>query len=147
MSIAGKLLALVSLVLLSARVEAHLCDVPQATVYYVPFDAETYVPVTRDDIGAESSRRVCLGDATFAREVEALLGRGKSDGSFEERKVRLLFVSGDRRKSFYVDQQGAVALNGSISCLSKRDFDELKELMRRVVMRNGNARVPTILWR
>lgn len=59
------MLALVSLVLLSARGEVHLCDVPQATVYYVPFDAETYVPVTRDDIGAKSSRRVCLGDATF----------------------------------------------------------------------------------
>jgi hypothetical protein len=71
-----------------------------SVVYYVQFDAETYVPVTRDDIGAESSRRVCLGDATFAREVEALLGHGKPDGFFEERKVRLLFVSGDRRKSF-----------------------------------------------
>lgn len=72
-----------------------------------------------------------------------MLDHAKPDGSFEERKVRLLFVSGDRRKSIYVDQKGAVALNGSISCLTKRDFNELKELMRRIVTRNGNARVPT----
>jgi hypothetical protein len=143
MSMAAQLFALISLALLSARVEVHLCDVPQATVYYVPFDAETYVPVTRYDIGAESSSRVCIGDATFASEVEAVLGRGKPGGSFEEQKVRLLFVRGDRSKSFYVDQKGAVALNGSISSLNERDFNELKVLMRRVVPRDRDTSVLT----
>ena len=78
-------------------------------IYYIPFDTETYTPVTMSDVEQRAHFRLVVSDA---KTKKGLINRMKVDprARFDSQKVRAKIISPD--KEYYVDSFG-VAIQGS----------------------------------
>lgn len=98
-------------------------------LFYLPFEAETYVPVTRQTIEKDATCVFELAAMTAqARRLAHLLQSGV-EGGFDDRVVRLKIV-GLLPESLFVNQDGEVMREPArMYRLSERSFGELKVLM------------------
>ena len=79
------------------------------TVYFVPFEIETYVPITPDTIVSKAWERWTLAGKRENSRLLRVLSRGHS-ATYDGKRTRLLIVAGER--SYYVDSSGVVHTHG-----------------------------------
>lgn len=94
------------------------------TVLVIPFDVETYIPVTVSTIECNAWERWTITDRDQARRLIALLTQGDS-AFFDSQRVRVAVLQGASR--YYVDTNGVV-LDGIVSHrLDRKTFQQLGE--------------------
>lgn len=97
------------------------------TVYFVPFEIETYVPITTATIVCEAREKWTITDASQVTRLISFLNQGK-EAPFNDRRVRVQ-VSRDNQ-SYYIDSEG-VALKGNSSYrINKVEFARFAESLR-----------------
>jgi|ERR1700674_3726042 len=75
------------------------------TVYFVPFEVETYVPITRATITSLAWEKWTISSKSETSRLISLLNQGDK-GNFDENKVRCLVLSGDQ--THFIDSNGVV---------------------------------------
>jgi hypothetical protein len=78
------------------------------TAYFVPFEIETYVPITPTTISDAAWEKWTISSKRKMSHLIDLLSRG-SAGSFDEHRVRVMIVAGSR--TYLIDASG-IALVG-----------------------------------
>lgn len=101
-----------------------------AFVYYVPFDVDTYAPVTTENIVEQSFCKLSFsGSSDVAKSLTYLLTAAPA-GTFSNKVVRLK-VSMPNDVDIFVDTDGGVLITGNElhKRLSGNDFTVLRALM------------------
>ena len=101
-------------------------------VYYVPIGAETYMPVTADNIARERMCRFRTRDAAVLGEILASATPLGADARFGTKRIRAKIVeqrdaSGDA--SVLVDNEGVVSREGAYFRLSEGARQKLKKVI------------------
>jgi len=82
---------------------------PILTVYFIPFEASTFVPVTRDDISCRALEKWAITDAAQAAKLMNIVTHGEQGTyTFDYPLVRVL-VS-DKDKTYYIDHKGVTVV-------------------------------------
>tara|TARA_B100000768_G_C11145175_1_gene317855 strand:+ start:299 stop:718 length:420 start_codon:yes stop_codon:yes gene_type:complete len=110
-----------------AYAEENMNDV---FVYYMPFDVDTYVPVTAENIVEQSFCKLAFSESSdVAKSLKYLLTKATA-GAFSNKVVRMR-VSRPNGVDIFVDMDGGVLITGDEQHkrLSGDDFTVLKALM------------------
>jgi hypothetical protein len=75
------------------------------TVFFVPFEVETYAPITRATITSFAGEKWTISSKSETSRLISLLNQGEQ-GNFDENKVRCLVLSGDQTR--FIDSKGVV---------------------------------------
>ena len=100
-------------------------------VYYVPFDVDTYVPVTTENIVEQSFCKLSFAESSDAAKSLTYLLTTATSGAFSNKVVRLK-VSKPNGIDMFVDTDGGVLITGDDGHkrLSVNDFTVLRALMK-----------------
>jgi len=109
------------------------------TVYFVPFEIDTYVPITRATIISDAWEKWVISSNSETSRLFTLLSNGPED-RFDENNVRGLVLSDN--ESYLIDSNGVV-LKGKLSIrIDKAQFVRFKDSLRpdqRQVIRKGSS--------
>jgi len=110
-----------------AYAEENMNDV---FVYYLPFDVDTYVPVTTENIVEQSFCKLSFSESSDVAKSLGYLLTTATSGVFSNKVVRLK-VSKPNGVDMFVDTDGGVLITGDEQHkrLSDDDFTVLKALM------------------
>jgi len=78
-------------------------------VYFVPFEVETYVPITPETIESQAWEKWTISSKEENSRLLRIL-RGGPEGAYDKNKTRVLIIFG--KESYYVDSSGVVRLDG-----------------------------------
>jgi hypothetical protein len=90
---------------------SHVFGTDVTTVYFVPFEIETYVPITRATIISEAWEKWTISSKSKTSSLIALLNHGDEE-AFDENRVRGLILSGNQ--TFFVDTNGVASTTGKL---------------------------------
>ena len=93
------------------------------SVYFIDFEAETYVAVTTATIASHADEKWTISSKPDKDRLLAILNQGHDGNSFDENRVRALVVVDD--KSYFVDRNGVVR-NGGLS-IDKSAFYKFRD--------------------
>jgi len=123
--------------LFGADATANAFGADVTTVYFVPFEVQTYVPITRDTIVSQAWEQWTISSKSQTAELVALLTHGVS-AEYDQDNVRGLVVAGNRQ--FLIDANGVVSINGRSIQIDKAMLikfrDSLAAEQRRVLKKN-----------
>jgi hypothetical protein len=108
------------------------------TVYFVPFEIETYVPITQATIISQAWEKWTISSKSQTSSLIALLNHGDEE-TFDENRVRGLILSGNQ--TFFVDANGVASTKGKPGIrIDKAMFvkfrDSLHTDQRKILKRN-----------
>ena len=108
------------------------------TVYFVPFEIETYVPITQATIISQAWEKWTISSKSQTSSLIALLNHGDEE-TFDENRVRGLILSGNQ--TFFVDANGVASTKGKLGIrIDKAMFvkfrDSLHADQRKILKRN-----------
>ena len=108
------------------------------TVYFIPFEVETYVPVTRATIISDAWEKWTISSKSQTSSLIAILNHG-DEGTFDEDRVRGLILSGNR--TFFIDTNGVVSAKGKLGIRIDKAMvfkfrDSLQADHRKIINRN-----------
>jgi len=108
------------------------------TVYFVPFEIETYVPITKATIISQAWEKWTISSESQTSSLIALLNHG-DERTFDENRVRGLILSGNQ--TFFVDANGVASTKGKLGIrIDKVMFvkfrDSLRTDQRKILKRN-----------
>ena len=106
---------------------SHAWGKSTLTVYSIPFEIDTYVPVTAKTIACAAWQKWVISDATQASKLGAILRSGPK-AKFDDHLVRML-ISTDRT-NYYVDQKGVALMNYSASKVDLKKLDEFGKSLK-----------------
>jgi len=116
-----KLAPMLSALLISVVVRAEM----SVKYYYVEPDAETYTPITQDNIKEAASFKGEL-QGRDAEYFLSLASHAKRDGKFDPNFVRLLIESSDGRNVIFIDKFAVATNNGKEYPVNPRIFIALE---------------------
>ena len=90
------------------------------TVYFVPFQLETYLPITPLTIKCQAKEKWLLTDQSQIDRLLELFGKGNT-ANFDDRRVRVL-ISSDNFNIF-VDSNGVALMDGKSIKVDKYEFE------------------------
>lgn len=129
-------LALVALVSVAYSDGGRAMDGMDVKIYYIPFQYETYAPVTIDSI--EKTAICALGissrseDAAVIREVVESTTGGGFDGSFVRAKIAGLWAN-----DIFIDKYGGILDGTRKRRLSEEAFGKLSTLLNALATAQG----------
>jgi hypothetical protein len=95
------------------------------TVYYVPFQIETYVPITESTIISKAWEKWALDSDEKISELNTILHSGEQS-KFEGARVRMLVVSANHK--VYIDSNGVASEDGQVGIrIDKNAFLKFRE--------------------
>ena len=97
------------------------------TVYFIPFEIETYVPITTATIVCEAREKWTITDASQVTRLTSLLSQGK-EAPFNDRRVRVQVSRGNQ--NYYIDSEGVVLKGKSSYRINKVEFVQFAESLR-----------------
>lgn len=105
------------------------------TVYFVPFDIETYVPITRSTIMSIAWEKWTISSESETSRLINLLSYGV-EGKFDEGKVRALVLSNN--KAYFIDSSGVALIDSNWAVLEgkpgvridKAEFVKFRDSLR-----------------
>ena len=108
------------------------------TVYFVPFEIETYVPITQATIISQAWEKWTISSKSQTSSLIALLNHGDEE-TFDDNRVRGLILSGNQ--TFFVDANGVASTKGKLGIrIDKAVFvkfrDSLHADQRKMLKRN-----------
>ena len=105
-----------------------------ATVYFVPFEVETYVPITRATIVSQAWEKWTISKGREIAVLVKMLTHGPAE-SFDENRVRALVIRDTQM--YYVDSEGVVSNRNVNIKIDKTEFlkfrDSLKSEQRKKI--------------
>lgn len=104
-----------------------------ATIYYLPFLAQTYSPVDKAII--KKNKQIEVSDAITFEQIMEAIGSDGVPAKFDNRIVRLCIVDNATGKVAYVNQEGVVSRNGKEFMVRPLNLLRLNELMGRITSR------------
>ena len=127
MSLLWKLkFGLVNLSLLLCSLNAFGGEV--TIVYFVPFEIETYVPITQETITAEAWEKWTISSKTQRSRLFAILNQG-GQGKFDEKRVRVMVRAG--KQTYFIDSDGVVLRKGKLNVrIDKAAFVRFRDSLR-----------------
>jgi hypothetical protein len=105
----------------------------KASIYYIPFQIETYVPVTQENIREKANYQIEVIDAKSVAALLTIISGGDKTTEFDEMRVRLLLVWDDGKQKTVVDTKGNVLEGKMRRSLGKAEFGELQNLLSGLV--------------
>jgi hypothetical protein len=94
-------------------------------VYFIPFEIETYAPVTQQSIISSAWEKWTISSQSETSRLFALLAHGAKD-TFDEKKVRGLVLSNNR--TYAIDSNGVVLTKGKLGIrIDKAAFIEFRD--------------------
>ena len=102
-----------------------------ATVYFVPFEIETYVPITQATIISQAWEKWTISSQSQTSSLIALLNHG-DEWKFDESRVRGLVVS--ENQTFFVDANGVASANGKLGIKIDKSLFLLKTKKKSGIM-------------
>ena len=108
------------------------------TVYFIPFEVETYIPVTRATIISQAWEQWTISSKSQTASLIALLNHGDEE-TFDEFRVRGLVLSGNQ--TFCIDTNGVASTKGKLGIRIDKAMlvkfrDSLRADQRRTLKRN-----------
>jgi hypothetical protein len=100
-----------------------------ATIYYVPFDADTYTPLTMGDIMKRAAYNIEVKNTKTRSELSDITSSGSKTANFDDSRVRLLIVYDESKQQIFVDAVGNISDGKAQRALTTRNFDKLKKLL------------------
>lgn len=107
-------------------------------LYYIPFETQTYMPVTRELIEKQATCTFNISPPNKSADVLKQIIEKTNPGNFDNRVVRLKIVS-LYREDIYVDQDGGIYQNGVEAKLAIDGLQELKRFMDKLKVENPRA--------
>jgi len=107
------------------------------TVYFIPFEVETYIAVTPTTIASQAWEKWTISSKRDNDRLLAILNHGR-ENTFDQNRVRALVIIGPKR--YVVDSTGTVQKSGTEGlAIDKRAFvrlgDQLSPGQRQVLRR------------
>lgn len=129
------IVALTLAALLGCKMQTVEAAPGELTIYYIPFDVETFSPVTVDLIESQASCVFHLSALDpSAQRLRELLSRS-ADGEFDGRRVRLK-AAGLAKAPVFVDADGGLRNeSGNESRLEQGNFEALRQIMSELATR------------
>lgn len=81
------------------------------TVYFVPFEIETYIPITQATITSQAWEKWTVSSKSKNSILIALLKNGTEE-KFDESRVRCLILLG--KQTYFVDANGVASTTGKL---------------------------------
>jgi hypothetical protein len=117
---------------------------PSMKIYFVPFEIETYVPITMNDIESKSKYEIWFyGEHAFCNKIQRLLESNKTNAKIDNKVIRLKveIFKNEGIIAYYVDQEGVVVKNKEETFyLSK---DKLKTIEKEILYFSGVVDIKT----
>lgn len=110
-------LSVVCCLIAGFTMEARAADKVLMKLYFIPFEIQTYLPVTMEDIENKSSKRIWFsGDHAFCTWIQEALQSKRIDAKIDSNNIRLKVEIVDKnnfvRSIYYVDSKGKVLKDG-----------------------------------
>ena len=96
-------------------------------VYFVPFDVETYVPITRESIECMAHEQWTFSRAEQSSRLVKFLERGDS-AQFDETRVRVKVVAPSA--TLFIDAEGVAQRQDATAKIDRKRFRELLGALR-----------------
>ena len=94
-------------------------------IYYIPFDAETYIAVTTDNIKSQASYKMQVSSLQEISYISQVISCNPTNKNFFEfERVRLLIVK-NMKDNIFVDSYGNVFSKEKQSKISKKKLNDL----------------------
>lgn len=130
---AGLILA----VILSLAVESDGMskDMPAMLHFVVPFSIETYMPITMENIEADSSDVWIMKDHDAAKKLMQILQAKPSFKALHEKEIRLKANFGSSTGVFFLDKDGVVFRkdDGQHFELSGKELEQVEHLLEQMM--------------
>jgi hypothetical protein len=98
-------------------------------IYYVPFNAETYTPLTMVNIKKLALYKFEVKNENTSSTLCDLTSGGKQTSAFDEKRIRLLIVCDEGKQQVFVDAIGNIFDGKTKRMLSSQNFNKLKSLL------------------
>lgn len=109
----------------------------QIKIYAIPFEIETYLPVTKETIREKTWEEFELVDDAQIKKFWTLFNN-KNKGKFDHDKIRCLIVANDRRH--FIDADGNVFGGGIMySSINKKQFEEFLQILQSKTNKDGRS--------
>ena len=99
-------------------------------VYYIPFQVETYIPVTPETIVDQAWEKWSISEERGRSRLFAILSHGHGS-AFDKNRVRALVIAGEKR--YLIDTNGVVLSKSKESqgtVIDKKAFMEFRDSLR-----------------
>ena len=96
-------------------------------IYYIPFETETYVAVTTDNIKLQAHHKVVVSSIQDVNSLNRIFSNRTAIADaapFDFKRVRLL-ISSSEKHDIFIDSYGNILSNGKQEKISKKKFNEL----------------------
>jgi hypothetical protein len=109
---------------------AQQTSATSAVIYYVPFEVETYLSLTTNNIRTMAFYHATVTNSEVISNLLGSLKHPIPSGSFVDGRVRVLVVAGSN--SVWVGAEGQVFDGKRVGVLSAGNFDRLKRLLQEI---------------
>jgi hypothetical protein len=118
-----KLILLVFAVLSS---NAHAFTKELMVIYFIPFEVQTYIPITKNTIISSAWEKFEISDKTTSNRFIRLFVRHNNNKiEFDEKNVRILVVH--KKDYYFVDMNGVAVKNDMLFRIDKIKFLQLRD--------------------
>ena len=122
------LLVLPLLMLVVAKGESSKMRQAVAKIFFIPFEIETYMPVSTKNIEEYSQNIIGFyNQHEFCKMLPEVLERTKKKVDIDNKKIRFKFENYVDKKIYFIDQSGVVKRNdGRTFILNKEELKKLE---------------------
>jgi hypothetical protein len=99
----------------------------EATVYFVPFALQTYVPITESTIVCDAWEIWTLSDTSKVSSLLGLVTKGSNGAVFDEKNIRVKIIRSN--EPYYIDSEGTVLKGRSTFSVDRAKFANFAETL------------------
>jgi hypothetical protein len=97
------------------------------TVYFIPFELETYIPITPATIKCQALEKWAVSDETQVSHLIDILKQGV-EATFDDHRVRVKVSV--HNKTYYIDSEGVVRKGKKNYKIDKLEFTKFGESLK-----------------
>ena len=96
-------------------------------MYFVPFEVETYVPITQTTIMSSAWEKWTISSKSEIARLSTLLNRGEDD-KFDRNRVRGLVLI--NKQTYFIDSNGVALMRKASVRIDRDQFGSFRDLLR-----------------
>lgn len=97
--------------------------------FYIPFQAQTFAPVTADSIERNFKKRLVVSNGDPLLDALIRAHKNGAASQIDENQIRFKYERGKTR--ILVDSTGVISLNGVSRNCSKEQFSKIEKLIQK----------------
>lgn len=106
-------------------------------IYYFPIGAQTYIPITTENIEERALRHGYITGAQASRLLK-IISTARTSTSFDEMRVRVKVIP-KKKQLIYLDTVGGMLYNGQTWSLDAQSLLSIKRLIERNLVDSQNT--------